>query len=455
MQKSVKKELTLGVIFLSAIIFLIFVSVSISKLNLFSQAQYVKVNFTNVSGLKTGDPVRVLGMESGTVYRLRILPDNTVKVVLKLSEPFELREDYKITIEESNLLGGNFIGINPGTPGKKVINLKTKLNGESVSGGLDALGIFIKENKDEVRELLSNGAKIMKDASEGKGTLGKLLVDEALYTNLKETSESLKNISKKVESGEGNLGKFINDDQLYIDLKDSVESVKKTLKQIESNKGLLGKIIYDEKLAQQVSDAGDSIVKLFEPVVKTKVYLGVNGKYYPESKMTISDIFLRIEPRESKYFILGGSIMSLDKNGDVSFDKQQTEGADQTFIKANVQIAYRFFDNSFTFRTGLIEGKFGGAIDYEEPISDSFITGFAFSLEARDGYNNVADEKIDENLPAAMVRAYGSLTLWNHLKVYVGTSRLTSDTPEFMTGIAFEYLDEDIKSFVALLGLSR
>lgn len=444
----------LGVIFLAAITFLIFVSISISKLNIFSQTQYVKVNFKNVSGLKEGDPVRILGMEAGTVHRLRILPDNTVKVVLKLSEPFELREDYKIAIEESSILGGNFIGIDPGTPGKKIVNLKTNLKGELISGGLDALGIFIKENKEEVRELLSTGSKIIKDASEGKGTLGKLLVDESLYTNLKETSESLKNMTKKVESGEGNLGKFLNDDQLYIDLKDSVESVKKTLKQIESNKGLMGKIIYDEKLAQQVSDAGDSVVKLFEPVVKTKVFLGVDGKYYPESRMTISDVFIRIEPRESKYFLLGGSILSLDKNGDVNFDKQN-EGKDQTFIKANVQIAYKFFDNSFTFRTGLIEGKFGGAIDYEEPIPDSFITGFAFTLEARDGYNSVADERIDENLPAAMVRAYGSVKLWDHLKVYVGTSRLTSDTPEFMIGIAFEYLDEDIKSFVALLGLSR
>ncbi len=446
--------MVLGVIFLSAIVFLIFVTISISKLNLFSHTEYVKVIFENVSGLKDGDPVRVLGMETGTVYRLKIMPDNTVRVVLKLSKPIELREDYKITIEESNLLGGNFIGINPGTPGKKVVNLKTPLKGEVVSAGLDALRIFIDDNKDAIKEFISNGAKIVKDASGGKGTLGKLLVDESLYNNLKDTSESLKNMSKKVESGEGNLGKFLNDDKLYIDLKDSAESLKKILKQIESNKGFLGKLIYDEKLAQQVSDAGDSIVKLFEPVVKTKVFLGVAGKYYPESKMTISDVFIRVEPRESKYFLLGGSIMSLDKNGDINFDKQ-SQDKDQIFIKANVQIAYKFLDDSFTFRTGLIEGKFGGAIDYEEPVSDSFITGFAFSLEARDGYNSVADEKIDENLPAAMVRAYGSLTLWNHLKVYVGTSRLTSDTPEFMTGIAFTYMDEDIKSFVTLLGLSR
>ena len=86
MQKSIRKEMFLGMIFLAAIIFLIFVTITISKLSIFSQIQYVKVNFENVSGLKEGDPVRVLGMEAGTVYRAKIMPNNTVRVVLKLSK---------------------------------------------------------------------------------------------------------------------------------------------------------------------------------------------------------------------------------------------------------------------------------------------------------------------------------------------------------------------------------
>ena len=90
-------------------------------------------------------------MEAGTVYSAKIMPNNTVRVVLKLSKPIELRDDYRITIEESSLLGGNFIGINPGTPGKNFINLKTPLKGEIVSAGLDALRVFIDDNKDAIK----------------------------------------------------------------------------------------------------------------------------------------------------------------------------------------------------------------------------------------------------------------------------------------------------------------
>ncbi|MFH0889359.1 MAG: MlaD family protein [Planctomycetota bacterium] len=490
MQNNIKKETVLGILFVTAIVFLIFVSLTISKLNIFSSNQYIKVVFDSVRGLKKGDSVRVLGMEAGTIDRLKILPNNKVRVVLKIFEPIELREDYKITVEESSILGGNFIGINPGTPGKNKVNLKTPLQGQGILPGLDAFGKLIEENREDVKKLLSDASKIIKDTAQGKGSLGKFITDDTLYINLKETSESLKNTTKQIEKGEGTLGKLISDDKLYIDLKESVESLKnttkqiekgegtigklifddklyldlkesveslkKTLKQIESNEGFLGKLIYDKKLGQQLSDAGDSATKFLEPVIRTKVFVEVGAKYYPESAMTISDIFIRIEPRESKYFILGGSILSLNKRGNITFE-DQSDGQDQTFIKANVQIAYKFRNNSTTFRTGLMESKFGGAIDLDlvEPVTDSLITELSLSFEIRDAYNSLQKENIDENLPAALTRAYASVKLGKHFKTYVGLSRLFSDTPEFMIGISFGYLDEDIKSFVALLGLSR
>jgi phospholipid/cholesterol/gamma-HCH transport system substrate-binding protein len=458
MQNNTRKEAVLGALFVVAIIFLIFISITISKLPIFHHPQYIKVRFNSVSGLKKGDPVRVLGMETGSVYKLKFLSDNTIKVTLKLFEPVNLREDYKITIEESSMLGGNLVGINPGTPGKNDIDPKTILKGEVVPPGLSTFGRFIEEKEEDVTQFLKDAITIVRDTAVGKGTLGKFIRDDSLYIELKETSQLVKNIVKKAESGEGSLGKFISDDKLYIDLKKSVESLKKTLKQIESNQGLLGKVIYDEKLAKDITDAGDTVTKILEPAVKTKVFAGVCVKSYPESAMTVSDVFIHIEPKESKYFILGGSIFSLNKRGNITFEDQSND-RDQTFIKADAQIAYKFLGNMATFITGLIEGKFGGAIDLdlniEEIVSDSSITGLSLSFEMRDAFNSLRREDIDENLPSALSRAYASIKLGNHFKTYLGLSRLFSGTPEYIIGISFEYLDEDIKSFVTLLGLSR
>ncbi|MDI6732369.1 MAG: MlaD family protein [Planctomycetota bacterium] len=456
MQTNIRKEMVLGALFIVAIVLLIFVSITISKLNIFSSPQYIKVVFEDSGGLKKGDTVRVLGMTAGVVYRLKLLSDNRIKVFLKLSEPVEIREDYRITVEESSMLGGNFVGINPGTPGKQTVHPKATLKGKMVLPGLDALTKFIQDNQKEVKEFFEQGIKVIKETAEGKGTLGKLLTDEELYTSLKETSQSLKNTIEKIESGEGSAGKFINDDRLYIDLKDSVESLKKTVKEVESGKGFLGKLIYDEKLSTQVSDVGDSAIKLIESAVRTKVFAGVDVKYYPESIMSVSNIFMKIQPRESKYFILGGSVLSLDRDGDIKFEEQRNN-KDQTFIKANVQIAYKFLDNKVTFRTGLIEGKFGGALDYNYSVTGSLVSGISLSLEGRDSYNDLRREKIDEELKYSLVRVYGSVKFGNHLRIFAGGSRLFNGTPEleFIVGVSFEYLDEDIKNFVTLLGLSR
>jgi len=462
MQNNVKKEMVLGVLFISAIIFLIVVTITISRSNIFSKPVFIKVEFEQISGLKKGDGVRVLGMDAGTVYRLRLLPDNKVKAVLKLDQEIEIREDYRVTVQESSILGGNYIGINPGTPGQPRVNLKNPLKGEVVSAGLDAVGEFIRENKEDVKKFLAEGIKLITDAASGKGTVGKLIKEEDLYNNfksisenLKEVSESVKRDSLQIEKGEGNLGKLIYDDKLYIKVDESLDSIKKTLKQIESNKGFLGKIIYDQKFSDQVSQAGDSLIQIFEPVIKTKVYAAVGGKYYPETSVSIADIFIRIEPREQKYFIIGGSLFFLDTGSKIDY-KDKNRGRSATYLKANLQIAYRFGeDNNTTFRTGLLEGKFGVAFDFEKPLSNSAISKIAFTYEIRDAYGSVEDQRIDEKLPFALNRAYATIKFGTHFKVYAGSSRIFSGTPEFMCGVLFEYLDDDIKNFVGLLTLKR
>ena len=51
--------------------------------------------------------------------------------------------------------------------------------------------------------------------NEGKGTLGKLVHDDALYTNLKDASANVREATGKLNSNQGTLGKFFNDPAFY------------------------------------------------------------------------------------------------------------------------------------------------------------------------------------------------------------------------------------------------
>ncbi|MFH1228416.1 MAG: MlaD family protein [Planctomycetota bacterium] len=461
MQRNINKEVQIGIIFSVALIFLAFMTIMMAKWEIFSNRQYVKVIFDNVLGLKKGDNVRVSGVAMGQVDRIKYMADTRVRVVLRLEYPITIWNDCKIGVAESSMLGGYYINIDPGTPGNPEVNLKEPLVGIVIKPGMSAISDFIEKNQNEVKELLNGAIKIIKDASAGKGTLGKFINDDGLYINLKDSTDSMKNLLKNAEDGKGTVGKLLKEEKLYNEVdeiiksfKESADSLNRTLKHIEEGKGPIGKAIYDEKLSQQLTEAGDSVNKLLGPAARTKVFAGVETKYYMDSKETLSKLYIRIEPHEGRYFLLGGSFMSFDKDGIVDFE-DKLNNHNQTFIKVDLLTAYKFFDNRFTTRVGLFEGKFGGGLDWELPITNSLLSRVMFTVEGRDAYNSVSRGNIDENVNAAMIRAYATVNLGRHIKVFAGSNRLFNKDTEFMGGLCFEYLDEDIRSFVTLIGLSK
>ena len=450
-----KKELQIGVLFTVAIGMLIAFSFSISQCNLLNHHDDLEIIFGAVSGLKEGDEVQVSGLQLGKVYELILQPDTKIKVVARMNDEVKLWSDYQIEVRKLSALGGTILYIEQGTPGNLRIDLAKPLTGTINLGGIDAIGDVLSTNKENLTELLESAKNTLKEIEHGDGNLSQLIHDKDLYINLEASSESLKNILNELETGTGTLSQLLNDRAIYDNVRDASSSLKNILEEIESGGGILGKAIYDKKLAQQISDAGDAITKVFEPVVRTQVFAGVESKYYAQSNMSISKFYLKIYPRPTRYFLVGGSVLSLDRDGDIDFEKKSEGDEYQTFLKADVQLAYSLGKDTM-FRIGLLESKFGGGIDIEMPLSSTFCSKIAFTIEGRDAYNSVDDEKIDENISGGVWRAYGSARIWKYFTVFAGFSRLgKGPNMESMFGLAFEYKDDDIKSLVSLIGLSQ
>src|SRR4029434_8170882 len=56
---------------------------------------------------------------------------------------------------------------------------------------------------------------IVKEVKEGRGTVGRLFSDEALYNNLNATIRETQDLMTQVRSGKGSTGRLINDPALY------------------------------------------------------------------------------------------------------------------------------------------------------------------------------------------------------------------------------------------------
>ncbi|MCV6990807.1 virulence factor Mce family protein [Mycobacterium timonense] len=143
--------------------------------------------FTNVSGLKKGDLVRIAGVEVGKVQDIAINPDATVRVEFSTDKSVVLTGGSQAAIRYDNLFGGRYLALEEGVgaaailrPGQTIPLARTKpaLDLDALVGGFKPL--FRALNPEQVNEL---SAQLL-HAFQGQGpTIGSFLDQAAAVTN--------------------------------------------------------------------------------------------------------------------------------------------------------------------------------------------------------------------------------------------------------------------------------
>jgi len=181
-----------------------------SKEYLFSSTYQLKAQFDNVAGLATGADVQVGGVHSGTVHSIELphKPGEQVTVVIDLDRSTHeiIKRDSVATIETSGMLGNQYVAISFGSTGQAEVT-----DGE----------IIQSEPPLEMSELFKKASSIL-DSS--KMAIGNATV----------ATEHLKSVSAKIDSGQGTVGALVNDKQLYSNLAQSTATLQTTMVQAQS-----------------------------------------------------------------------------------------------------------------------------------------------------------------------------------------------------------------------------
>ena len=124
---------------------------------------------------------------------------------------------------------------------------------------------FIKANKGPLTATIANLQSISTQISEGKGTVGKLIYDDALYNSaaatvtnlddsvrsasaeLKTTLADARKIVDQINAGQGTVGKLVKDETLYRETTASMTNLKEILQKINQGQGSVGKLINDQE----------------------------------------------------------------------------------------------------------------------------------------------------------------------------------------------------------------
>jgi phospholipid/cholesterol/gamma-HCH transport system substrate-binding protein len=182
-----------------------------SKQYLFSSTYQVKAQFGNVAGLDAGADVRVGGVHSGTVHSIE-LPHKTgdkvtVTMDLRKSTHEIIKQDSVATIETEGMLGNQYMAISFGSAGSPNVRDGDVLTSQQplemadllrkASDILDSSQQAIQNATLATASLNSISAKI----DHGDGTVGALVNDRQLYSNLQETSGAMRNTMVRAQAG--------------------------------------------------------------------------------------------------------------------------------------------------------------------------------------------------------------------------------------------------------------
>lgn len=277
----------------------------------------VRAFFDKVDGLDEEDGVTLAGVEVGKVKGMKV-SDSRVEVTLLIDGDAVLREDSVARIESESLLGGKYVGVSVGSPETRRLkegdtvqteeaaditkmlqsvadvagDLRTMVrsfnanqdklvsqiedilgeNRENIRTSFESLSRIVTENEDDIRktivalrdagpqlkEAMESVNAIAKKIERGEGTIGKLVQDDTLYTDMKELSSSLHEASSTVTRIMGDNEEDIRTivaslSEATPKLEQTMDRIDKIAQKIENGEGTIGKLVQDDTLYKEAT----------------------------------------------------------------------------------------------------------------------------------------------------------------------------------------------------------
>jgi len=239
-------ELKLGIVGIAAAVLTVMIIVAVGGQGGFFWQRYpLKAQFADAQGLKTGAVVRLAGKDVGRVTSVEFVGAN-IEVGFDVSKTVRalITEQSEGKVGSTSLLGESILEIKAGRAGTPLADWGYVRTG--AAGGLSDLTATASDSLREAGDLL-------RDVRAGKGTLGKIVTDDALYRDLEQFVASAADLAHRLKAGQGTVGRLVNDPAVWNSLKASLENLQAATARLNSGQGALGKFLNDEAMGKSLS----------------------------------------------------------------------------------------------------------------------------------------------------------------------------------------------------------
>ena len=237
-----------------------------------------------------------------------------VEVQLEIREQYinRISGDSEVSISSRGLIGDSFIDISPGTlggrpprrgeyyvieslqrPGFREImtgandvvanfgvlseqfkTITQKINPEKIGANVSDTIEELRQTMRKAGDTFSETTKLVQELHSGKGTVGRLINDPALYQKLIDSFEKFNKIADSIQNGNGTMGKLINDPSFYNSATDTLKKADLMMARIERGEGTLGKLSKDEELYESSRKALTRFASLVDEIQQGKGTMG-------------------------------------------------------------------------------------------------------------------------------------------------------------------------------------
>lgn len=211
--------------------------------NVAGETNILRAEFTNVSGLRSGDNVRISGVQVGRVNSIEVKDDRTALVTFSVQADQQITTTTHVEMRYQNLLGQKYLALTPGRKAGKLLTDGDLIDLEHTSPGFDLTALlngfeplFNVLSPDDLNKLAGNIVSVLQGES---GSVESLMSRTAELTGYladqdQVFGEVVDNLTPVVQNLASNSGQF---DTALVELRKLVTELNKGRSEFFGNLG--------------------------------------------------------------------------------------------------------------------------------------------------------------------------------------------------------------------------
>ena len=294
------RNLRLGIFVLVGVSFTVFMLWMIgSSRNLFSSNFEISADFRSVNGLMVGNNVRFSGIDVGTVRRIEVTSDTSVRVTMVIERRMRkfIRQNAIASVGTDGLMGSKLVNINAGQGSAGQVNTGDVITSLPPIESDEMLRTLNTTNLNLAR--ITTDMKMVTQKLNSSKSLWSILQDTVVAENLKATISNSREASRRIMTIAGDLNSL------------TAEARK--------GKGLAGTIFSDSLIAGKLRNTLDNISSVGSKIQSASDELHHMTVRFSEGKGTIDlllvDTAFRSQVNESM-LLIRSSAGKLDEDMD-------------------------------------------------------------------------------------------------------------------------------------------